>query len=227
MREYGIIQSIQRYKYGPYEMDAALNAVTMIGKAMNPRFVIDDDNRFVYENMIRWIQGDAEMKCQDPTTKEIIPGNLYSGIYVAGPTGTGKSFLLDLFAMYCRIDNVQVMFDGDEKQRRCLTWPSFRADQICEEYTQDGTIDRYKKMNVMAIQDLGSEPAESMYMGNRVNVLRQIIEYRGDRNNQITLISSNLPIEYSKTAERYGDRVVSRLHSLTNYFELKGKDRRK
>lgn len=227
MREYGIIQSIQRYKYQPYEMDAALKAVTEIGKAMNPRFVIDDDNRFVYENMIRWIQGDAEMKCIDPITKEVVPGNMYAGIYVAGPTGTGKSFLLDLFKIYCKIDNIQVMFDGDEKQRRCLSWASYRADQICEEFTRDGTIDRYKKMNIVAIQDFGSEPAESMYMGNRVNVMRQIIEYRGDRTNQITLISSNLPIDYQKTTEKYGDRVVSRLHSLTNYFELKGKDRRK
>lgn len=223
MHDQGFIQSVKRYKYQPYKMQNALAAVQMIGKEMNPRFVIDNDNRFVYENMIRWIQGDAEMKCIDPESKTVIPGNLAKGIYVAGPTGTGKSFVLDLFSMYCMIDQIQVGFNGENL---CLSWTAstYRSDEICEEYTRTGTIERFKKLPLLSIQDVGSEPSESIYMGNRMDVIRQILESRGNRNDQITLMSSNH--SFKAMAKRYGDRVVSRLHSMTNYFELKGNDRR-
>jgi len=79
----------------------------------------------------------------------------------------------------------------------------------------------------MAFQDLGSEPMESLYMGNRLNVMRQILENRGDRTDVITLITSNLPINCQEFTSMYGDRVASRLLEMCNYFEIKGTDRRK
>ena len=80
---------------------------------------------------------------------------------------------------------------------------------------------------MLGIQDLGCEPQESLYMGNRVDVVRQLIEYRGDKTDEITLITSNLKINGEKLVNRYGDRVASRLNEMCNYFEIKGKDRRK
>ena len=64
-------------------------------------------------------------------------------------------------------------------------------------------------------------------MGNRINVLRQILEYRGDQTDKITLITSNLPMNHKRFIDRYEDRVSSRLNEMCNYFEIKGKDRRK
>jgi len=66
-----------------------------------------------------------------------------------------------------------------------------------------------------------------LYMGNRINVMRRILEYRGDQSDQITLITSNLPYNSKKFVELYGDRVASRLNEMCNYFEITGKDRRK
>lgn len=57
--------------------------------------------------------------------------------------------------------------------------------------------------------------------------MRQLIEYRGDKPDQLTLITSNLKLGGQKLLDRYGDRVASRLHEMCNYFEIKGKDRRK
>lgn len=220
----GLFHSIQRVKYMPYQMEIALQVVEAIGKERTPKFIIDNDNRFAYENMIRWVHGDPEMKCIDPSSKNVIPGRLEAGIYIAGNTGTGKSWALEIMAAYCLVDNVQVFIGGES---RCLFWENVRTDVVCDEYTNKGTFDRYKKVSIIGLQDLGTEPSESMYMGNRINVLRQLLEYRGDRTDQITLITSNLPMNHKLLNDRYDIRVASRLSEMCNYFEIRGKDRRK
>jgi len=220
----GLFQSIERYPYLPYDIKIALQVVDVIGKKRNPKFKIDKENRFTYENLIRWIHGDPEMKCLSPDTKEIIPGCLNSGVYIAGNTGSGKSWALEIMAAYTLIDNVQINIGENQ---RCLYWKNYRTDAVCDEYTEKGTFDWFKKAPIIGFQDLGSEPTESMYMGNRVNVMRQILEYRGDQTDQVTLITSNLPFNHKVFIEKYGDRVSSRLHEMCNYFEIKGKDRRK
>jgi hypothetical protein len=224
IRERGLFPTITRYRYMPYNMNEALQAVEHIGKSRNPRFVIDDENRFVFENVIRWVHGDPEMKSIDPETKTVVAGRLNAGIYIGGRTGTGKSWALEIMSAYCLIDNVQVK--AGETQR-CLHWVNVRTDTICDEYTTNGTVDRYKQMSIASIQDLGAEPAESLYMGNRVNVLRQILEYRGDFSDKITMITSNLPVNHKVFIDRYGERVESRLIEMCNFFEMKGRDRRK
>lgn len=226
IRNKGFFHTIMRNSYLPYDLPFAMQVVEAIGKDRNPKFCIDDENRFVYENLIRWVHGDPEMKCLDPTTKAVIPGRLKAGIYIAGNTGSGKSWALEIMSAYCDIDNVQVTI-GNEQY--CLRWPCFRSDAICEEFSEKGSIDRYKKRAILGIQDLGSssEPIESLYMGNRIGVMKQLLEYRGDFTDKITLISSNLPINHKLLTDRYEGRVASRLYEMCNYFELKGKDRRK
>jgi DNA replication protein DnaC len=220
----GVFLKVQRITYLPYKMEIALQVVEAIGKARNSKFTIDNENRFVFENLVRWVHADPEFKCIDPITKNVIPGRLDAGIYIAGNTGSGKSWALEIMSAYCLIDNVKVTLGG---AKRVLNWPCLRTDTICDEYSGSGIIEKYKKMPVMAIQDLGAEPIESMYMGNRLNVMQQILEYRGDQTNMITLITSNLPINHETFIKRYEDRVSSRLNEMCNYYELKGNDRRK
>lgn len=224
IKERRFFQIIKRFSYLPYDINIALQVVEAIGKERNPKFVIDEENRFVYENMIRWIHGDPEFKALDPETKNVIPGRLTAGIYIGGNTGSGKSWVLEIMSAYCVIDNIQIQM-GENK--RCLRWPCFRSDTICDEYIESGKIEKFKTFSIIAIQDLGAEPPGSLYMGNRLPVLRQILEYRGDRTDQITLISSNFSMSGKKLSDRYEDRVVSRLNEMCNYFELRGKDRRK
>ena len=224
IQECGLFQGIQRFQYLKYDMEMAFELVEAIGKKKNPKFCIDDENRFTYENLIRWCHCDTNMKCIDPETKQVIHGNLKRGIYIAGNTGSGKSWALEIMAAYTLVCNFQIQM-GETK--RCLYWGNVRTDTICDEYTEQGTFDRFKKMSILGIQDLGAEPMESLYMGNRINVLRQILEYRGDRTDLLTLITSNLPMNHKMLVERYNDRVSSRLNEMCNYFEIKGKDRRK
>jgi DNA replication protein DnaC len=206
-------------------MQESLAIVEAIGKSRNPAFVIDDENRFTYENMIRWCHCDTKMQAIDPVTKKVIPGGLKKGIYIAGNTGTGKSWCLEVMAAYAMAFGFVITLG--EAEKRMLYWDNVRADDICEEYAANGTFQKFKTRNIYGIQDLGSEPAESVYMGNRIEVLRQLLEYRGDRTDQVTLITSNLPMNHKILVDRYGDRVSSRLTAMCNYFEIRGKDRRK
>jgi len=224
IKDRGFFQPIQRFAYLPYSMERALQVVEAIGKERNPKFVIDQENKFVYENLIRWVHGDNEFKCLDPETKSVIPGRLSSGIYIAGNTGSGKSWALEIMSAYCLIDNIQIKIG---ETQRCLRWTCFRSDQICDEYIETGKTERFKNFSIIAIQDFGAEQSESLHMGNRLPVLRQILEYRGDRTDLVTLISSNLPMNHEQLKKKYEDRVVSRLAEMCNYFELRGKDRRK
>lgn len=224
IKQRGLFQSITRYPYLPYEMNLAFQFVEAIGKERTPRFLIDNENRFVYENMIRWVHGDDKMQCIDPETKQVKQGRLDAGIFIAGNAGTGKSWVLEIMSAYSLIDNVQISLG---ENRRCLYWGNIRTDSICDEYVETGTFEKYKKIAIVGLQDLGSEPIESMHMGNRAKVIRQLIEYRGDITDLMTLITSNIPLNHKMMVDTYGDRVVSRLYQMCNYFELKGKDRRK
>lgn len=228
-QERGELQSIKREKYMPYEMSVALDVVTQIGRAMVPGFVIDDLNRWQFEQLIKWVHGDDTMQANDPVTGRRVAGRLGAGLYIAGKTGTGKSLALNIMSLYCDIDNVQVEINGGG---RCLRWQNVRVDDICDAYARTGDIAKYKRMPVLCIQDLGAEQAETLYMGTRINVLAQVLEARGDRNDLITLVSSNLPLQPKPGTpnvleQRYGDRVVSRLREMCNYILMTGNDRRR
>ena len=225
MQDRHVFASIERMTYCPVDMEFAMSVIETIGTYRNPKFRIDDENRFVYENMVRWVHGDTEMKCVSPDdSKKVIPGDIAKGIYIAGNTGTGKTWCLDIMSKYTQLLNIGIKIVGE---RHALTWGGFRADAIIADYQQTGEYYRFAKQPIICIHDLGTESTDALYMGNRMNVLRAILEYRGDRSDQITLISSNIPMEHKMFTDKYGDRVASRMREMCNYFELTGQDRRK
>lgn len=226
----GAFGNIRRYQYMPYDMEKALTAVKMIGQQLTPDFVIDEQNRFVYENLIRYVIGDRECKCLDPETKNIIPANHKKGIFLCGPCGSGKSMAMRVMSYYARGKGIIVgMYDAYERKAHkiFIFGRQVRVDQICDQFAETGKIRQYKDERILTIDDLGAEQMETLYMGNRVNLMRQLIEYRGDNIDQITSFTSNLPMLHPQMVERYGDRAVSRLKAMCNYYELKGEDRRK
>lgn len=223
-KKYGEIADIKRVQYLPYKMDIAMQAIQIIGQSITPRFVIDNENRWVFEQLVKWIHGDPEFCALDPATGAQIKGRLNSGIYLGGNTGSGKSLALQIMSIYRNIDNIQIRINGE---LCCLRYKPIRVDELCDIYARTGDIGKYKRMQILCIQDFGSENKETLYMGNRTNVMQQIIEHRGDRGDLVTLISSNLPLYHQTLTERYGSRVVSRLIEMCNYLELKGTDRRR
>ena len=207
------------------DVKQALDRIVQIGKIYDKNFVIDNDNRFVYENVLKWIHGDRNMKAIHPETKEIIQGKLKAGLYIAGPSGTGKTMCLNIIRDYSQIIGAKVMIKPFE-EKTSLVWRNHNASEISQEFLNNGNIAEIEKNRVLCIQDFGCEPEAVVYMGNKVNVLKNLLERRGDLKNRFTLITSNLPIMHEYTRQRYEERVISRLCQMCNYFELTGKDRR-
>lgn len=226
VRERGRFAWFRRYDYTTQTIERELRVLEAIGKMRSPKFVIDEDNRFAYTNFIKWLRGDPTMQALDPNTGEVIQGDLTRGLYIAGNTGSGKSWCLEIMQEYAQVLRLPIEFSGEDDAKP-LIWNACRADEICREWAESGDIQKYKTRPILAIQDFGQEPQETLYMGNRLNVLRQLIEYRGDQDGQLTLITSNLKLSGKKLEERYSDRVQSRLFEMCNYFEIKGADRRK
>ena len=209
-----------------FDMKIALNVFQKMGTiklhSQNIKYAIDQRNRWVIEQLIKWVEGDDTMQAitMNNNTK-LIKGSLTKGLYIAGPTGTGKTLAVDILNEFTEIDYIPINLNGKTFR---LKWQSIRAADICQEYSQYGEIDKWKKCAILCIHDLGAEKLETMYMGNRTEVLREIIEYRGDNDGLITIITSNVKPE--KLISLYGARVASRISGMCNYFILRGEDRR-
>lgn len=218
----------ERYMKNKLEIDDEdmLKLITMLGRKRNSRFVIDDQNREFYTNAGYWFMNDDRMVCKDPITGASIRGRLDKGLYIAGPTGTGKSVALDIIKELEKKNPRRKPSDLNGVHYQNRDSITVRADEITDEFARTGDVERFKKAFSLAIQDLGSEPTETLYMGNRVNVLKSIIEYRGDNPNLQTFVTSNLSLKSETLMNKYGDRCVSRLKEMMNYMTLTGKDRR-
>lgn len=217
---------IIRVRYMPYKLSDSMQLIEAIGKERSPKFRLDSENTFLFENLVRWVHGDEEFHCLDPKTKKVIKGNLNAGIYITGSTGTGKSWAMEIISYYANVDSA--IFRSSTTSAHSLVFPCYRTDTICDEYSRSGILDNVKYAPIVCYQDLASdsEQKESMYMGNRLPVMQNILENRGDRKDLITMVTSNLPFTHPLFLKRYGDRVVSRLYEMCNYFELIGIDRR-
>lgn len=198
------------------------NMISDIGRKYTPDFQVDDDNKFVYNHLTAWILGSPALRSLDPMTGKERAGNVKQGIYICGNTGSGKSLLMQVMLDFAKQNEIKY---GIKDYLFDFAWWQVKADKICDYYLRDGDLYDFEQEFILCIDDLGTESAESVYMGNRINVLRQLLEYRLDEPDKITIITSNLPIKSPQFTQKYGDRVVSRLQQC-NYYELKGQDRR-
>ena len=85
-------------------------------------------------------------------------------------------------------------------------------------------MDRYIRWSILCIDDLGSEPQEVSYYGNRLNLMEHIVEERYlDR--KLTHFTSNFNME--QLEQLYGQRVASRLYESCNIVKLVDTDWRR
>lgn len=205
--------------------DELMQEAEAVGRFRSDAFVIDKGLLFAYQNIARWIVGDREMRCMNPATGLVEAGDLRKGLYVAGRTGCGKTWALDIYGYLAKAHSVKYRAYGEDVP---LDLSGVRADDITTDFMRTGETEKYEGRRVLLINDLGTEPEEVIYMGNRVNVLRQLLEKRADNPARITVITSNIPLTKMEVIrQRYGDRVASRLVQMCNYIEIKGDDKRK
>lgn len=233
MRTKGVLHRIERYK-STFSVEDGMRLIEAFGRAITPTFQLDEFNTWTYTQLVRWLLGDPTMEAQSPTQPRTkVRGVLTKGIYLAGRTGTGKSTALTLLAALADAFQVSIIIDNDV---RTIAWQEVRTDDVVDEFRRSGTYCKrmpnigrsvdFRREQILCLQDLGTEPLESNYMGNKTNPVQSVLEARGDDLATVTLISSNIPLGHEALAKGYGDRVQSRLCGMCNYLTLGGGDRR-
>lgn len=201
--------------------DELKELVSALGKQITPGFVLDEKNGWLYGQLARWAVGMPFEAVSPNDMAEKVPGQPAGGIVIAGNVGSGKSVALKIAKLLCEVSGAKLYINSTPEK---MDWKEQRSTDITTDFAVNGTLEDYCKCRILCIQDLGAEPAETLYMGNRIPVLRQILESRGDNPLLMTLATTNLtPPEIQNV---YGERVRSRLFEMCNFLPLVGPDRR-
>lgn len=210
-----------------YKFEDCKKLFVHIGKRLNKGvYDVDKGNEYVIDNIIHWLLCEpfiANNPHEMINPNSTIIGDINKGLYIAGQTGTGKTLMTKIINILSQSLDIRYLSGNINHP---FSFALVDADAITDTYLHTGDITKYKHMHLLCIQDLGREPAEVTYMGTKCDVLRSVIESRAD-NDVMTIITSNLPFTSDVFEERYGDRVVSRLHQMCNYFILNYRDYRK
>jgi len=147
------------------------------------------------------------------------------GLYIYGPFGTGKSFILGALAN--ELANLQI--------RTVVVYiPEFLREmkQSIQDQTLNEKIDFVKRANVLMLDDFG---AESMSTWARDEVLGTILQYRMAEKLP-TFFTSNFncdELEHHLTYTQRGEkeavkaaRIMERIKTIAKPVQLKGKNRR-
>ena len=147
------------------------------------------------------------------------------GIMVCGSVGTGKTLMMEIYALIMRSSKGSPLFD------------IFDSHSIVRDFLINGfqTIETYsskyyyrdKSPKGLCIDDLGMEDQKAISYGNHVNVMEQILYERYKRqrlDGMITHATTNCtPMDLGKL---YGDRIADRMIEMFNIIELNGKSLR-
>ncbi|MGX7111786.1 primosomal protein DnaI [Gemella cuniculi] len=158
------------------------------------------------------------------TCKNIINNQKQKGIYVYGPTGVGKTYLMGCIYNY---------FREQGKEPTIIYYPEFirkiKTKISTNEYNQ--YIDIVRSEEILIIDDIGAENITEFI---RDEILGPIINFR-EAENLPTFFSSNLSFEdlvillsNSKNAVDYTKalRIVERIKSLSTEYFLDGENER-
>lgn len=183
-------------------------------------YKIGNSTKFLIENCVKWLFGQP-FKTNIAGSNKYKDGNLNKGIFVAGQCGTGKSLFFKLFKEFAK--NFEQIFEINGKSTK-PNWITYNAQELCNKYRNGENLEFLYNAPLIQIDDLGAEPLNSQYMGNKIELMREILEIREDKN-VVTFITSNLCPSSEEFEDRYGERLFSRMKAL-NYFSLKGNDKR-
>lgn len=193
---------------------------TALGAAAVPGFRVTEGNAAAYAALVGWAVN-APFRCLDPDTGVEVDGDPRKGLYIAGNPGSGKTSAVRLLRLLLTEVGARYQYGNDSVAMR---WAERTASMVCAAYAAGGSLAPVQSDKVICVHDLGSEPRETLYMGNRHEVLRELLELRGDTPGLFTILTSNL--NFSTVRKLYGDRVWSRLHQMCNYVRLVDSDHR-
>lgn len=194
-----------------------------------PEFVIDERNKEIVNELFIYFMR--------------LPGGAYDldkGIWFAGPVGTGKTTLLNVFALFLRevfIKGFKVFLapmiareysEGTDLFNTKNLGENVDVVDVLDKYTNNKYgIDRYVPIE-LGIDELGKEVIPSYRYKQPLNVLEFILFTRYSLwqiHKMRTHITTNLSAK--QVAEMYGIHIADRIREMFNVVTLDGPSRRK
>ena len=150
-----------------------------------------------------------------------------NGIYIYGPIGSGKTFLMKKFAKKLATKGYTIAFASTLEIQKKLKASFSQTNH--RQVTSSEISSVFKKADYVFFDDIGSETIGSWF---RDDFLFDILNFRLE-NKKSTFFSSNLKIidqekkQSLKTANSGGERIVSRIKGLTKQILILGQQNRK
>ncbi len=176
-----------------------------IFKARAPNGKLTEETKEITKNLVLYFLNDEASKY-----------DLNRGIYLYGPTGTGKTTLMQCFADFTHTTRLKYFRMRSSKQ--IVSEVLSKGDSIeLLKYSDSKTI------HDLAFDDLGHETECKIY-GTTINCLEDILVARYEKK-LLTHCTSNLTMDFVK--KRYGQRLESRMYEMFNIILINGEDKRK
>jgi len=188
-------------------------------------YELTEEIKMILINVFRQIKGEYFYKV-DPCTGKYIEASdadRQKGIYIAGPTGTGKTTLCKI--LFKTLSSIALKFYYPDK--------IYQYNTICvselsinKEYMKTGDF-QFMQRSSLFVDDIG-QAKEIQYMGNKLEPLKEIITERYDNlKYTFTSFTSNYPINHNAIISQYGERVADRIQAMANYYTITAKNFRR
>lgn len=131
------------------------------------------------------------------------------GFFISGPTGVGKTYILNALANHFKY------------QFEKVNWVDYllqSKDKMDDGYQMGKILDMVSS-KVLVLDDVGAEKTTEW----SIERLYIIINKAYERDTTVFIATNLSPKEFR---EQYGDRIFSRLNEMCSIIELSGKDRR-
>lgn len=190
-----------------------------------PNYQLTEEIKMILINVYRQVTGNYFYKIDPVTGKyiEALEADRQKGIFIAGPTGTGKTTFCKI--LFSTLSNSVLKFAYSDKVYQFNTIYTTEL-LINKEYMKTGDF-QYMQRSSLLIDDIG-QSKEVSYMGNKLDPIREIITERYDNlKYTFTSFTSNYPINHRSLVDQYGERVADRIQAMCNYYIINSKNFRK
>lgn len=148
-----------------------------------------------------------------------LTGNHKPGLLLHGTVGNGKSTLARAIGSL-----IGVLYQSSYSGQRKTVWTVSALELADIAKNQPERFDKIKKAELLAIDDVGTEPSVVKVWGNEISPFVDTIYYRYDRQ-LFTIMTSNLNTE--ELANKYGERIADRFTEMFDRIAFENQSYRK